>query len=308
MDTQDIGSPSEQGRPSHFTYETASGDLRQGDLLERTEDIEKVLQRFHPYYLKEDYIHFMVLTQTCDLVRREHEECKAQYITLAAVRPLAIILERELCRNQSEFARQAGACGMNKRTKIEQVLKRLLDNNNPEYFYLHQEQQFGVEDNEVAFLRLSVALRIKDNYEMCLRSRILSLNPEFRAKLGWLVGDIYSRVGTVDWVDKVPGADVGKMINDLLDHLCEWVDPGQLQRAEKQKRDDFAHKTDAEIRTLFRQEIRATEVPSKAQIILEQVTKAIRKQRIPNVDVDALSKTIRATLETDTTFQNYAGK
>src|SRR6266480_4268170 len=84
----------------HFTYEddakTERGALRQGDLLRRTERINQLLQTVHPHYFsKPDYRFLEVLTQSCDLERRDGE-CSTRYITLAAVRPLSLVLQREI--------------------------------------------------------------------------------------------------------------------------------------------------------------------------------------------------------------------
>src|SRR6266567_6106288 len=86
--------------PTHWTYKSPEGDLCQGDVLKKTDVIRAVLEQVHPHYLKDDYTHFVVLTQTCDLVRREGGRCGSRYITLAAVRPLEVAVRRELLKYQ----------------------------------------------------------------------------------------------------------------------------------------------------------------------------------------------------------------
>ena len=47
----------------------------------------------------------------------------------------------------------------------------------------------------------------------------------FQAKLGWLTGNLYSRVGTEDWApDNVSDAQFAEMVDDLLKRQCVWVD------------------------------------------------------------------------------------
>ena len=70
----------------HFTYEPPKDDLRQGDLLEKTEALEELLEEVHPYYLKDTYTHFLIITQSCDLVRRNGNPPKSRYVTIAGVR------------------------------------------------------------------------------------------------------------------------------------------------------------------------------------------------------------------------------
>lgn len=71
----------------HFTYKSKPdmSSLCQGDILKLTDDLKKVLGDVHPYFQNEQYKYFMVLTQSCDLVRRKGQPCKTPYITLAAV-------------------------------------------------------------------------------------------------------------------------------------------------------------------------------------------------------------------------------
>lgn len=82
----------------HFTYsqtDDSSADLCQGDILKRTIKIDAVFEEFHNYYhTKVANEFYIVLTQSCDLVRRNNTDCKARYISLAPVRKLRIVLDR----------------------------------------------------------------------------------------------------------------------------------------------------------------------------------------------------------------------
>ncbi|MCB0218345.1 MAG: hypothetical protein KDH09_01505, partial [Chrysiogenetes bacterium] len=74
-----------------------------------------------------------------------------------------------------------------------------------------------------------------EHYEKCLERRKLSLNDVFQAKLGWLVGNIYSRVGTEDWVPAHKSSDeFNEMIQDTLDSQFRWVPEKVLRVARKQ--------------------------------------------------------------------------
>ncbi len=61
----------------------------------------------------------------------------------------------------------------------------------------------GISGYNCAFLALSVALKI-EHYDLCLAAKIAQLTGEFQAKLGWLVGNLYSRVGTKEWGSVYP--------------------------------------------------------------------------------------------------------
>jgi hypothetical protein len=89
--------------PVHFTYQSfkEDDDLQQGDILLPKEEICSILKDVHPHFLDSKYNGFLVLSQTCDLVRRDSAGCKTRYINLAAIRPLEDILFNlldKLCR------------------------------------------------------------------------------------------------------------------------------------------------------------------------------------------------------------------
>ncbi len=210
----------------------AAEHLEQGDLIAKTDAIQSIIKIVHPYYLKSDYTHFIVLTQSCDLVRRKREACKSRYITLAAVRPLSLVIQREIESYQDEFDKAGMVCSKKHRFELIQFLQRLHNFNEPEFFYLHSESNLDFPDPHCAFLRLSVSIKSSLHYDACLQARILSLNDVYQAKLGWRVGDMYSRVGTEDWVPGVESSDdFEKRISKLLDGACKWEDDKRLTHA-----------------------------------------------------------------------------
>lgn len=210
----------------HFTYvdNYKRDDLRQGDLLRITDDLSSVLKKYHPHYLKSDYIYFLVLSQSCDLVRREGRPCNANYISLAAVRPFDVVIQRKVQSIQKEeFEKKAGICRLNRKSKIEDFTRKVLNNNHNEFFYLHEDNELGLPEPCCAFLRLSIALRSSEHYEKCIDAKFLELTDEFRAKLGWLVGNLYSRVGTMDWTpDYKTNEEFKKIVNDILERQFVW--------------------------------------------------------------------------------------
>ncbi|MER3422422.1 MAG: hypothetical protein C4293_03515 [Nitrospiraceae bacterium] len=224
-----------QTTPLFFTYRRpSSSDLLQGDLLAKTQEIQELIRPIHPYYLKDDYTHFIVLTQSCDLVRRKNQPCKARYITLAAVRPLDVVIQREIEKHQDPFHGAGMLCSIKFRWDLKKFLERLL-NNEPEYFYLQPEPVLGFADPHCAFLRLSIPIKAAPHYDPCFRARILSLTDVFQAKLGRLVGNMYSRVGTEEWVPTVERErDFEERIFEMLDRACKWVDEKRLAKAKEQ--------------------------------------------------------------------------
>ena len=166
--------------------------------------MEQVLKEVHPHYHQSShYRYFLVLTQSCDLVRRTASSaCGSRYISIAAVRPVQTAVTRHIESLQFEpVERKLGFCLKERQPKLIQFMERLLNNNEAEYFYLHREPSAGLREDHCAFLLLSIALKAQVHYDTLIQGRVLSLKESFQHKLGYLVGSLYSRVGTEDWCE-----------------------------------------------------------------------------------------------------------
>src|SRR5690606_7730478 len=81
----------------------------------------------------------------------------------------------------------------------------------------------------------SIVIDCEGAYEACLKARRLSLRSVFQAKLGWLAGNIYARVGTDDWVPTVMNvSDFKRHIEHILSTQCQWVDDKKYAAASKE--------------------------------------------------------------------------
>lgn len=191
------------GQPSHWTYRSfnAADGLRQGDIIRRSPALLTVLRDVLSHFCDERYTGFLVVTQSCDLVQREQERCKAEYVNLCVIRELEPLLPNIL-----EPCCGAGIPGVfasDNRRYAEQLLKRVLNQNEQArgLFYLHPDAGVGVATPSVALLRVSIALR-RQHYQMLQECRCGRLAAEYSAKLGWLTGNLYSRIATPDWEDQ----------------------------------------------------------------------------------------------------------
>lgn len=256
-----------------FTYCPCSdGDIQQGDILKKTAALSQLLEQIHPFYKNDDYTHFIVLTQSCDLVRRDGKEPKARYITLAAVRPLQLVLERELEKYQNPFSKCAMVCKVSARERLSFFVSQLLNNNSSEYFYLHSQPEVGFVERSCAFLRLSVSIKASLHYKTCYEARLLSLNSLFQAKLGWLVGNLYSRVGTDDWVPKqTTQAEFEAEVEGILEEICQWVDDKRLKASQATAGDDISAKSRDELR----RHIHSTKIPRRKEELLKAIVEVV---------------------------------
>lgn len=291
----------------HFTFQAPSNpDLQQGDLLRKTDKLRQLLQEVHPHYLRTDYAYFVVLTQSCDLVRRPNgggkRACKSRYINIAAVRPLDIVVKREIERYQGPLETRADICSRSKRDRVEMFLERLLNNNEDDYFYIHAEPSAGVPDNMCAFLRLSISIRAYQHYDLCVESRCLSLKPMFQAKLGWLIGNMYSRVGTDDWTpDHYSEDEFDKIVSRLMDTACVWVNEPKLREARRVLKDEFQGLE----RDALRERIEALSIEPKIDRIVDRVVEVLMEAGTVRAD-PAESGRIRNRLRNDPSLAKLA--
>ena len=216
----------------HFTYnsDVCKDTLKQGDILKRTKELDELISTVHPHYAGNEYEYFQIISQSCDLVRRgSSKTCSSRYITLAAVRSLDTVVQRAV-QEEAEANKQVRIgnvtwCSDKHKSRISQTLDSLFNNNDKNYFFLKALPEYGLSKDCCTFLRLSIAIRATDHYEKCLDAKVIQLDENFQAKLGWLVGNLYSRVGTEDFV---PGClDTKEQFNDyinaVLDQHVAWV-------------------------------------------------------------------------------------
>jgi hypothetical protein len=105
----------------------------------------------------------------------------------------------------------------------------VLDNNEPGYFYLHYELSLGIQERSCAFLPLSIALK-SDHYDLLLRSKIAQVTDTFQAKLGWLIGTNFNRVGTDEWDDRYPANKIATEVSAIMKDTLRTVDDRKIKQ------------------------------------------------------------------------------
>jgi hypothetical protein len=165
-------------------------------------------------------------------VRRGNGSPNAIYVNIAPVRPIDEVVSREIASLQLPDVRGEVPLVTHKsKAKLTDFARRLLNNNVPQYFYL-EGVGAPLEQDCCAFLRLSIPIKTELHYQTCLDAKILQLTDAFQAKLGSLVGQLYSRVGTKDWAPSALEEKVKHLVNDA----AHWIDDDKV----KQLRTEFA--------------------------------------------------------------------
>lgn len=215
--------------PLHWTYADCAqeNDLQQGDIVAPTDDLRSLFGEVHSHFCNPKYIAFAVLTQSCDLVRRKGT-CSARHINLAVVRSLESVL-RDLLDGECETA-LPGVYYEESKAKARMLLERIFNQNEQSLgvFYLHPYEAAGMAVPAVILLRVAIALR-SQHYERIANARRGRLAPLFQSKLGWLAGNLYSRVATRTW-DEGQGKDLGKMVDIALNGGSESLRPLWVSR------------------------------------------------------------------------------
>lgn len=285
----------------HFTYATPDVKcLQQGDLLARTPALESLLKLVHPHYYSNDsYRLFLVITQSCDLVCRDGGQTKARYITLCGVRPAQLAIIRELDLNRTKFEIQAGIAAQKRQGRVREFLTRLYNNNESSYFYLHEEPALGIDEPYCAFLPLSIAIRSSEHYQTCANAKIASLSDVFQAKLGWLVGNLYSRVGTPDWAPSVESnEELKNRIQHVIDGLCKWEDDKRVEQAEKEAREKNIIEPNEVLKLLAK-----IKIPTRRERVIESLRNVLANEdllgdkRLAARDIDLVLRALASNAD-----------
>jgi hypothetical protein len=285
-----------------------SQSLYQGDLLVRNAALTEALAQAHGYYADaSSYTHFMVLTQSCDLVRRKGRAPKSRYITLAAARPLAVMIDRVIAKahlpNPPDFP--LALCDASRQLVIQQTLERLLHNTESGYFFFRSRSHPSVDSDLCVFLALSVALRA-DHYDTCLQAKILQLSEIFQAKVGWLAGNLYSRVATPDFEEHAT-EEVARGIKEEFYKVAftrtAWLTQGQLKflkkLTENWQRDHPGQQLTEETAIEL-----INQVPPQTDIVVERALEVLERQRLLAVGPGVREKAANI-LKNDTTLKKH---
>ena len=283
--------------PQHYVYERPDQrSLYQGDILKKTSELSDIIRGVYPYFVdKEDYKFYMILSQTCDIFSR-NGEIKSPYIEICVVRPLRSVLEREAKKYQTSWQTEMKVIGENNSIAFGMFIQRLIDNNEKNYFYLHEEQLYEFPGNHCAFLPVSVTLK-STHYQACLNAKILQLKGEFQAKLGYILGNLYSRIGTSEWNDFNPTNKADKMASSLIGSHFEVVSDSKIKEAFAQ----FSQGAPSDSETIYQAVKRAKNIPLSTKF-KNAVDKLVRETGKPNI-LDWNSSAICGKLRADDAFK-----
>lgn len=193
-------------------------NLWQGDMIESRKLIDSGTLFGHQDYMaqRDDFPGFCVVTQTCDLVRDEKgRRSPVDFICLSVIRRLTDVFSKE-----SAVGKQQDS--------TKDLLRNIINHDYTRQGYFYLPSSTMIEEDCVIDLRTTFSLHAEQHYDQVLKARELSLTDVYANKLGWMVGNIFSRVPTPEW-----DAEARKQrIKDLLDAIKKRGGPRKLPREE----------------------------------------------------------------------------
>lgn len=176
------------------------------------------------------------------------------------------------------------------KARVTQLVERVYNNTEPDYFFLYKEDALNFPKSMVVYLKVSIALKSELHYDACLNAKRLELSDEFKAKLGWLVGNMYSRVGTTDWESKMTDKARRQMIEDEVNSRCVIGSKEQIRELKKKLNEnpDALSSHDAAIECLA-----SIIVKSKYEQVMD-IIEEIFKSNCRNINSDDKDKLLNA--------------
>lgn len=263
----------------HFTYLEPEKlfeegtDLFQGDILALNPKWRDDLDRAG-FKMMPELTALLVVSQTCDLVQGR---MKADPIACSPVVSLGGLLPKLL--NDLAPTKVYAYREERNRKRVSEFLSRLFNQNEASsaYFYLHEDVDMKFGTRSVACLRHKICFSASEYGEL-QSARVGRLTPEFRSKLGWMVGNIYSRQATSDWKE----GELEELKETVLMDL-DFISHFAFYRLKKQR--NYKELTEAEVREFIHT---ANTSQTKSEIVEKVLAIARRKLRLDDDQCELL--------------------
>lgn len=221
-----------------YVYETGTLPqcLQQGDIIKLSNEFRELFFRLFEHLKRDDIYddqYMMVTSQSCDLFRDGKRDPKPDHINLCTVRSFNRYLKR-VSESVGGFSTgYAKVVERDRRVAISGHIAGVINNSNiKQEFFLPKGSFFS--DNLIAFLTLSYPIKT-ESYDVILKERVCSLKPEFQAKVGYTIAELYGRVATSDLVGSGwEYDDITKCASEFLDQMKIYqVDSAHLKTVEE---------------------------------------------------------------------------
>ena len=150
---------------------------------------------------------------------------------------------------------------------------------------------------------MSIALKAAAHYDVCLKAKIAQLDHVFAAKVGWLTGNLYSRVATPDVEEKIDDFENYKSAygEEALHGYTAWLTSMQFKALKKTVAQWRRANLQADLTMEVATELLKT-VPEDVEFIANRAVDVLRDLGLLPNDQDTLKKA-RNSLRSDTNLQ-----
>lgn len=205
--------------PSSHIYSSKTGNeaLSQGDVIFLSDGLKEEFLKHFTFDFDPEYL--MVINQSCDLVKRKKRPPKISHIVLSLIRPFKNYISRTAkgldCRNIDE---KITLIKDNDYDALRAKAFDLINNANAKaHLFLPKEKPF--KEHMTAIFSTVYSLRFQEQYDLLLQNRVLSLNNEYRAKIGDILSTLFDRVVVTEVAD-IEDWDKKKLYS-FLDNMFE---------------------------------------------------------------------------------------
>jgi len=156
------------GNISFYKRYTHEAEINQGDIFElNSNELKKYLKIISDKPLK-----FIVLSNSCDIYQENKNK-----ITNICISEIRNVKDLIIGKNSEEKQRLA---------------QNLSKYNDKVYFFLPNKKK--IIGSSIAKLDANNSYLFKKLKEIILKKRLIGLNPPYREKLGWAVGNLFNRI------------------------------------------------------------------------------------------------------------------
>ncbi|MGD0280558.1 MAG: hypothetical protein ABSC11_14825 [Smithella sp.] len=215
-------------------YEPVKDDdcLQQGDLIKKNEEIKKLAVDEIGICNDDNIVAYIITSQSCDLFTR-NGKIKTDFINLSIIKDFEVILEQILNKENNKIIDNVFL--EKDRDRSKELISRIINQNEKDHglFYLHANMdKTKIAQSAIVLLRNNFSVN-SEYYDLIKKHRIGRIMPEFRNKLGWMIGYLYSRIGTDDWEDD---SNLKKEMLDLIKGLLKnkkykWINDKEYKNA-----------------------------------------------------------------------------
>lgn len=168
-------------------YQKYLEDIYQGDIFVPSDN--EILDVFKVDSKEIPVKGFIVTSNSCDIVQKSID-----YICISPIISLQDLID-QIKLGKKEQGKNPDSIKESIKSNVENIVKY----KKKKYFYLPENSKHKITDNWVVLLEMIFNYKLEKVNSTIANSRISTLLPPWREKLGWSVGNLYNRIALQDF-------------------------------------------------------------------------------------------------------------